>query len=422
LCQRQPIIDRIADQLPSWKADLLTKPGRNFLVQFVLTGMMIYLAMALEFPAWAYKAINKLRRSFFWRGRSEAKGGHCQVAWGVVCRPMKLGGLGISSLKELGWSLRMRWLWLKKTEPNHPWSMLPTQVLEQVKVLFSVAMQTAVGDGKNTMFWTDRWLHGQRIEDIAPRLFAAVPRRKINRHSIYDALTDRKWVSDIQGALSVGVISEFLQLWDILLNVELQEGVNDNHFWRLAASRKYSAKEAYECFFLGSIDFEPFQRIWKTWAPLKCRFFLWLAAHNKCWTADPLARHGMTRSDKCPLCDQGEETIDHLLISCAFLRQFWFSFLGRVNLQEVSPQPGDASFFDWWARSNAIITGAARKGLSSVIILGAWVLWKHRNRCVFDAAPPSLTTALAQAGEEKLMWEMARAKCMSALPAPLPVV
>jgi hypothetical protein len=99
----QPIIDRIADQLPSWKADLLTKPGRIFLVQFVLTGMMIYLAMALDFPAWAYKAIDKLCRGFFWRGRSEAKGGHCQVAWDVVCRPMKLGGLGISSLKELGW-------------------------------------------------------------------------------------------------------------------------------------------------------------------------------------------------------------------------------------------------------------------------------------------------------------------------------
>jgi hypothetical protein len=97
--QLQPIIDKIADQLPSWKADLLTKPGRKFLVQFVLTGMMIYLAMALDFPAWAYKAIDKLRRGFFWRGRSEAKGGQCQAAWGAVCRPMKLGGLGISSLK-----------------------------------------------------------------------------------------------------------------------------------------------------------------------------------------------------------------------------------------------------------------------------------------------------------------------------------
>jgi hypothetical protein len=150
--QLQPIINRIADQLPSWKADLLTKPGRKFLVQLVLTGMMIYLAMALDFPTSAYKAINKFRRGFFWRGRNEAEGGHCQVAWGVACRPMNLGGLGISSLKELGWSLRMRWLWLKKMEPNRPWSMLPTQVLEQVKALFSVAMQTEVGDGKNTMF------------------------------------------------------------------------------------------------------------------------------------------------------------------------------------------------------------------------------------------------------------------------------
>jgi hypothetical protein len=77
--QLQPIIDRIADQLPSWKADLLSKPGRKILVQFVLTGMMIYLAMALDFPAWAYKAINKLCRDFFWRGHNKAKGGHARL-------------------------------------------------------------------------------------------------------------------------------------------------------------------------------------------------------------------------------------------------------------------------------------------------------------------------------------------------------
>jgi hypothetical protein len=133
--------------------------------------------------------------------------------------------------------------------------MLPTQVLDQVKALFSVAMQTEVGDGKNTMFWTDRWLHGQRIEDIAPKLFATVPKRRINSRNVHDALTDRWWVTDIQEALTVGVISESLLLWDILYNFELQEGVDDNHFWRFAASRKYSAKEAYESLFLGSIGF-----------------------------------------------------------------------------------------------------------------------------------------------------------------------
>jgi hypothetical protein len=214
--------------------------------------------------------------------------------------------------------------------------------------------------------------------------------------------------------LTVGVISEFLHLWDILLTFELQEGVNDNHFWRLAANRKYSAKVAYESFFLGSISFESFQRIWKTWAPPKCRFFLWLAAHRKCWTADRFTHHGMNHLDRCPLCDQEEENIDHLLISCVFARQFWFTFLGKVNLQGISPQPEDTSFFDWWRKSNVVITGAAQRGLNSALILGAWV-------CVFDAATPNLMAALAQAGEEKLIWEMARARCMSALTTPLPV-
>jgi hypothetical protein len=118
--QIQLFIDRIGDQLPGWKADLLTKPGRKVLVQYVFTSMIIYLAMAVDIPAWGWKAVNKFRRSFFWQGREDAKGGHCQVAWATICRPMKLGGLGISSLKELGWALRMRWLWLEKIDPDRP--------------------------------------------------------------------------------------------------------------------------------------------------------------------------------------------------------------------------------------------------------------------------------------------------------------
>ena len=118
--QIQPIIDKIADQLPGWKADLLTREGRKVLVQFVLTSMLVYLVMTMDLPPWALKAIDKIRRGFLWKGRKDVNGGHCLLAWPKVARPQELGGLGISSLQQLGWALRMRWLWLQKTEPDKP--------------------------------------------------------------------------------------------------------------------------------------------------------------------------------------------------------------------------------------------------------------------------------------------------------------
>jgi hypothetical protein len=46
----------------------------------VLTATVIYHAMALDMPNWMFKSIDKIRRSYLWRGRKEAKGGHCLVA------------------------------------------------------------------------------------------------------------------------------------------------------------------------------------------------------------------------------------------------------------------------------------------------------------------------------------------------------
>jgi hypothetical protein len=47
--QIHPIIDKIADQLSGWKANL-TRAGRVVQVQFVLTTLMVYLIMAIDHP------------------------------------------------------------------------------------------------------------------------------------------------------------------------------------------------------------------------------------------------------------------------------------------------------------------------------------------------------------------------------------
>jgi hypothetical protein len=170
----------------------------------------------------------------------------------------------------------------------------------------------------------------------------------------------------------VGVLVEYLQLWDLLSAVKLQPEIEDKH-------GNYSAKVAYEGLFMGSIYFSHYSRVWKTWAPPKCRFFfLWFAAHNRCWTADRFAKIGLDHPPKCPLCDQEDETLDHLLVSCVFTRDFWFQLLRRFNLQVLAPQPGLSSFMSWWEEASCSVNGPIRKGLNSLIALGGWIIWKSQ--------------------------------------------
>jgi hypothetical protein len=125
----------------------------------------------------------------------------------------------------------------------------------------------------------------------------------------------------------------------------------------------------------------------------------------------------MDHPEKCLLCDQEEESIDHLQLSCVFARQFWFSFFQQLNLQEFAPQIDTISLMKWWQLVNDLPLGPRRKGLNSMIILGAWILWKHHNRCVLDGAVPSLMATLSQADDERSAWEMAGAKGISFLMA-----
>ena len=170
---------------------------------------------------------------------------------------------------------------------------------------------------------------------------------------------------------------EFLEVWDLLSIVQLQVGTPDKHIWRLSNSGEYSTKSAYEVLFQGAVYFKPAERIWKSHAPPKCRFFMWLVAHNRCWTADRLARRGLPHPARCLLCDQEEENIQHLLVGCVFSRQFWFSLFQRFGLISLAPQPQDINFDDWWEKAEASVVGDLRKGLNSLVILGAWCLWRH---------------------------------------------
>jgi hypothetical protein len=97
--------------------------------------------------------------------------------------------------------------------------------------------------------------------------------------------------------------------------------------------------------------------------PPKCKFFLWLVALQRCWTADRLQRRGLDHPDQCPLCDQEMETIDHLLVSCVFATNYWFKLLTKVSLQNFTPYVYEENTMLWWKRCSDQLHGIARKGL-----------------------------------------------------------
>ena len=71
----QPLIEKVAARLPGWKGRLLNKAGRLRLVNAVLTSIPVHFLSVFALKKWALKRIDRVRRSFLWKGAVDANGG-----------------------------------------------------------------------------------------------------------------------------------------------------------------------------------------------------------------------------------------------------------------------------------------------------------------------------------------------------------
>ncbi|XP_066342265.1 uncharacterized protein [Miscanthus floridulus] len=128
------------------------------------------------------------------------------------------------------------------------------------------------------------------------------------------------------------------------------------------------------------------KQLWKAAVPPKVKFFFWQALHGRLWTAERRKRHGHQQDEACRacvLCDQLDETTDHLLASCVFTREVWHSQLRRVGRQQLVPL-GDSCLSDWWLHTRASIPKEFRRSFDSLVLLVSWNVWKEQNRRTFE--------------------------------------
>ncbi|XP_015613727.1 uncharacterized protein [Oryza sativa Japonica Group] len=125
--------------------------------------------MVIGLPVWVIKAIDKKRRAFLWTG--------------------------------------------------HPcWDGLKSPVKQTVSDMFAASTFFVPGNGESMLFWSDQWIDGRSVASLAPDLLFVVPQRLPGSRTVASGLANNSYVSDIRGALTIPVISQFLLIWDAVLH------------------------------------------------------------------------------------------------------------------------------------------------------------------------------------------------------------
>jgi hypothetical protein len=344
--------------------------------------------------------------------KDHVSGGKCLVAWDKICKPYEFGGLGVKNLHLQGLALRVRWEWLRRTDLDRPWQGLPRWKDELARGVFDSLVKIKVGKGDRVLFWTDRWMDGYCVKDLAPLVLNLVNTRRRNTRTVQEALHNDFWTTDIRGDLPPDGYLQYVQLCLIVLDLNQTrdpEG-QDVFSWPCDASGIFSASSTYSRLCEGGIRFAAADGIWKPWAPSKCKIFTWLAVQYRVWTTERRARHGLQAvASACFTCLQDVDSLDHILLHCSYAKEVWFLSMSQANLPDVTPANED-KLEEWWMRSRARVRSRERKTFDARVMLTCWSLWKQRNARAFANATLqcSAMELVRRIQEELAQWAVAR--------------
>nr|XP_051201783.1 uncharacterized protein LOC127315326 [Lolium perenne] len=233
---------------------------------------------------------------------------------------------------------------------------------------------------------------------------------KKNSRTVADTLLDNSWLRDLGPELSVEGWAQCIRLWDEIELVDRDASRPDRFTWPGSIKGVYSAKDTYRMLCLGQEEFSMYKPIWHSFAPPKCKNFVWLALRYRLWTSDRRHRHGLQdRSAACYWCLQDEDNLDHVLMRCSYARQVWFGCITAAGLNIVEPNR-DSSLESWWSSARDLVRRRDRNSFDTLVILIAWQIWKQRNARVFGNTNLQFSTAqmLIYIKEEFGLWKLAK--------------
>ncbi|KAF4370689.1 hypothetical protein F8388_025068 [Cannabis sativa] len=119
--------------------------------------------------------------------------------------------------------------------------------------------------------------------------------------------------------------------------------------------------------------------IWNKLIIPKHRFILWQACNVQLLTRDHLSKFLIIPSILCPVCENDIETHTHLFFDCVFARK---TFVEIGKWLGVVDWPKEAEQIQQWCTRGPL--DFKNRVINSVFAASLYLLWKNRNRCIFD--------------------------------------
>ena len=161
----------------------------------------------------------------------------------------------------------------------------------------------------------------------------------------------------------------------------IRRGVNDSLRWKENKNGTFSVKSFYSSLSRDIKTPFPARTIWTPWVPIRASFFGWEAAWSRLLTTDRLKRFDWSIPNRCFLCKNQEETIDHLLLFCEKTIMLWLLILSLFGVQWVMHSSVKKNLLGW---HGSFVGKKREKAWRTAPLYLMWTIWKERNRRAFD--------------------------------------
>ncbi|XP_026396032.1 uncharacterized protein LOC113290663 [Papaver somniferum] len=323
------VVEKIKDQLSGWKGRMFSFQDRVMLVKSVIASFSIHNMAVYKWPRKFVHECVVVIRNFLWSGDSKVSRSFV-IAYDKICAPYEEGGLGLTQLGVMNKALLMS-LWWKIHRSKKIWARFlraiffkrngelvhytKSSILPGIKWVYSLVEDNSkvlIGDGRNTSLYYDVWVGNMAIADT------------LEDYTLSRAVS----VSDIfvNGAWSLNEESRNNLLVLGIEEADLPFPLNDDdcQVWMPSATGQFTVKAAKSLICKRYGKLEGTNLLWRQSVHPSLEARNWKILRGARATLDQVrSRFKIQVVNKCCLCNNAEESLDHLLWNCRFAVMAW---------------------------------------------------------------------------------------------------